>query len=73
MTEGKRYIELERGNEIENFYNMTMWMDYYVNPTTNGVLSWRSIGSCALDSEEGMEHWKQRIHEVSTRGCTCIT
>jgi hypothetical protein len=25
------------------------------------------------DSEEGLEHWQQRMHEVSTRRCACIT
>jgi len=66
-TEGKRYIEPARGNIIEDLYNMTAWMDDYVNPTTNGVLIWRRISSCALDLEEGLEHWQQRMHEVSTR------
>ena len=42
-TEGKRYIELARGNDIDNLYNMTVWMDDYVNPTIDGALSWRSI------------------------------
>jgi hypothetical protein len=27
----------------------------------------------ALDSEEGLEHWKQRMDEVSTRRCARIT
>jgi hypothetical protein len=48
-------------------------MDDYVNPTTEGVLSWRSISSCASDSEEALENWKQRLHEVSTRKCARIT
>jgi hypothetical protein len=72
-TEGKRYIEPIRGNNINNLYNMTAWMDDYVNPTTNGVLSWRSISSCASHSEEGLEHFQQRMHEVSMRQCARIT
>jgi hypothetical protein len=66
-SEGKRYIEPTRGNDIDNLYNMTAWMDDYVNLTADGALSWRSISSCASDSEEGLEHWQQRMHEVSTR------
>jgi hypothetical protein len=73
LTEGKRYIEPARGNEIEKLYNMTTWMDDYVNRTTYGALRWRIISSCVLYSEEGLEHWQQRMHEVSTRRCARIT
>jgi hypothetical protein len=48
-------------------------MDDYVNPTTYGVLSWRSISLCASNLEEGLESWQQRMHEVSTRRCAGIT
>jgi hypothetical protein len=46
--EGKRYIEPARWNKIDNLYNMTACMDDYVNPTTNGALSWRSISSVCI-------------------------
>jgi hypothetical protein len=45
--EEKRYIEPVRGNDIDKLYNMTTWMDDYVNPTADGFLIWRSINSCA--------------------------
>jgi hypothetical protein len=44
----------------------------YINPTTDGVLSWRSITSCKTDSDTGLENWKQRLHEVSMRMCARI-
>jgi hypothetical protein len=50
-SEGKRYIEPTKGNDIDNLYNMTVRMDDYVNPTADGTLSWRSINSCASDFE----------------------
>jgi len=56
-TEGNRYIEPARGNKIDNLYNMSVWMDDYVNTMKNGALSWRRIRSCASNSEEGLEHW----------------
>jgi hypothetical protein len=71
--DGNRYIELARGTKIEKLYNMTPQMHEYVSPTTNGALSWGRIISCALDLEEGLEHWQQRMHEVSTRICAHIT
>jgi hypothetical protein len=38
-TEGRRYVELERGNKLDNLYNVTSYMGDYINPTTEGVLS----------------------------------
>jgi hypothetical protein len=72
-TKGKRYIEPTRGNEIDNLYNMTARMDDYVNPIAYGSLIWRSISSCMSNSEEGIEHLQERMHEASTRQCACIT
>jgi hypothetical protein len=51
---------------------MTAHMEDYVDPTMDGALSWRSISSCASDSEVGLENWQQRMHEVSTRRCARI-
>jgi len=44
----------------------------YVNPTENGILSWRRITSCEIDSDTGLENWKLRPHKVSKRRCACI-
>jgi hypothetical protein len=70
--EARRYVEPTR-KEIDKLYNMTVCMDDYVNPTTDGLISWRSIRSCALDSEEGLEHWQHKLHKVLTIRCTRIT
>jgi len=72
-TEGRRYVEPVKGNDLDNMYNMTTQMDEYVNSIAEGVLIWRSISSCTLDLEEALENWKQRLHEVSTRKCDRIT
>ena len=53
-------------------YKTTARAKYYVNPTADGVFSWRSITSCASDSNTGLENWQQRLHEVSTRRCARI-
>jgi len=58
--------------EINQMYRTIVCTEYYINPTVNGVISLRSIMSCASDSDIGMENWKQRLHEVSTRRCTQI-
>jgi hypothetical protein len=54
--EARRYVEPTR-REIDNLYNKLAHMDDYVNPTTYGALSWRSIRYCASNLEEGLERW----------------
>jgi hypothetical protein len=44
-----------------------------VNTIVDGVLSWRSINYDMLDYDTGVENWKQRFHEVSTRRCSRVT
>jgi hypothetical protein len=73
-SEGERFVEptcldLE---EIGQLYRTTARDEDYVNPTADGVLSWRSITSCATDSDTGLENWQQRLHEVSMRRCARI-
>jgi len=71
--EGGRYVELAMDNILTEYvnqlYSTTMKEEDYINPTTNGMLSWRSIISCALNSNTGLGKWKQRLHELSTRRC----
>jgi hypothetical protein len=58
-SEGERFVEptcldLE---EINQLYKITMQEEDYVNSTADGVLSWKSITSCASDSDTGLENW----------------
>jgi hypothetical protein len=58
--EGERFVEptylyLEGINQL---YRTTLRDVDYVTPTTDGVLSWRSITSCALNSDTGLENWQ---------------
>jgi hypothetical protein len=73
-SEGERYVEVTCLDleEINQLYRTTAREEDYVNPTADGVLSWRSITLCASDSDTGLENWQQRLHEVSTRRCTRI-
>jgi hypothetical protein len=73
-SEGERFIEptcldLE---EIDQLYKTTAHKEDYVKPTAFWVLSWRSINSCATDSNTRLENWQQRLHEVSMRRCERI-
>jgi hypothetical protein len=49
--EGRQYVEPTRGKTLDNLYNVTTWMDDYINPIVEGVLSWRRISSCASNLE----------------------
>jgi hypothetical protein len=68
-SKGERFVEptcLDMKG-INQLYRTTVREEYYVNPTANGILSWRSITSCMSDLDTGLENWQQRLHEVSTR------
>jgi hypothetical protein len=59
-SEGERFLEptcldLE---EISQLYRTTVRDEDYVNPTTDGILSWWSITSCTSDSDTGLENWQ---------------
>lgn len=75
--DGIKYVETIKGGMategLDSLYKVTMRIEDYINPTTDGNLSWKSISSCTSDSEEGLENWKQRMHEVSVGRCACIT
>jgi hypothetical protein len=73
-SEGERFVEptfldLE---EINQLYRTTAHDEDYVNPIADKILSWRSITSCATNSNTDLENWKHRLHEVSTRRCARI-
>ena len=75
--EGHRYVELVnsegQANYLDQLYNIMSSRDNYVNPTTDGNLSWRSVSSCTSDSGDALENWKNRLHVVSMRICPRIT
>jgi hypothetical protein len=59
-SEGERFVEptcldLE---EISQLYITTTHDEDYAKPTAYGVLIWRSITSCATDSDIGLENWQ---------------
>jgi hypothetical protein len=73
-SKGERFVEptcldLE---EINQLYRTIARNEDYINPTADGILSWRSITSYATDSDTSLENWKRRQHEVSTRRCARI-
>jgi hypothetical protein len=71
--EGCRYTkpirEEERAYELENIHKLTTRQHDYINPTTNGNISWRSESACSSYLEEALENCQNKMYEVSTRRC----
>jgi hypothetical protein len=66
-------MRMHRARTIENIYKVMGCREDYINPTTNGELSWRSVKSYDMDSEDALDRWKNNIYEVSTRRCAHIS
>ena len=77
LLEGQRYVEPVHGegndNYLEQLYNIMSLKEYYINPKTDGNLSWRSVILYTSDSGDALENWENRLHEFSMRGCERIT
>ena len=60
--EGHRYVEPVynegHGDHLDHIYNVTALQEDYINPTTDGNLSWKSASSCMSDSGEALENGK---------------
>ena len=52
---------------------MTTTQDDYINPSTDGMLRWHYASSYTSNSEEGLENWQNRMHEVLGRHCAQLT
>lgn len=73
LAKGARYTEPVHDNdsdrELDCIYQLTTWNGDRMNPTTDGRLSWDHDSSCTSDSDEEVERWKNRLHEVTTLNC----
>ena len=71
--EGRRYIEPvkdEVGRSLDHTYNIS---EDYIHPTIDGELGWCSTSSTSFESNDALENWQNRLHEVSFRKCGLIT
>ena len=70
--EGRLYIELvkdEVGRGWEHAYNI---FEDYIHPTVDGKLRWCSASSTFCNSDDALENWKNRLHEVYFRKCGLV-
>ena len=77
LLEGHRYVEPVHSEGKENYldqlYNIMYSKEDYINPTTDGNLSWWSVISCTSDSGDDLENWQNMLHEVSMHRCVRVT
>ena len=75
--EGKIYVETiyneGQVDYLDQIYNVIAMHNDHISPRVYGNLSWKCASSCTFDSGEGLENWKNRLHEVSMRMCARVT
>jgi len=75
-AEGARYTEPVRNDDINDelncIYQITTQDQDWVNPTEDGRISREHDSSCTLDSDEEIERWQNRFHEVITLNCNMM-
>lgn len=57
---------------IDHIYKLTAQNEDWINPTTNGIISWEKDNSCNSDSGEEMDDWQNWLHEVSMFHCNTL-
>ena len=77
LVEGSWYTEpvrdYESDDDLDYIYKITMRDQDWVNPTTDGRITWDCESSCTSDSDEELERWHNQLHEVITLSCNMMT
>ena len=61
------------GEDLDQLYTVTIGTrDDYINPTTDGSVSWRSIQSVDEDSELALDSWQKGSYENFSRRCATV-
>ena len=60
----------EAGRSWDHAYNIS---EDYIHPTVDGELGWHNDSSASSDSDDALENWQDRLHEVSFKKCGLIT
>jgi len=72
-TKGAQYTKPNHNyyedEEIENIYKLTAGNEDWINPNADRRISREKDSSCQSDSDEELENWHNRLHEVSTLRC----
>ena len=76
-TEGSCHTEpvcdYESDDDLDCIYKITTQNQDWVNPITDGWITWEHECSCTSNSDEETERWQNRLHEVTTLNCNMMT
>ena len=72
-NEGRRYIEPMKDEVVKGWDHAYNIYEDYIHPIVEGELRWRSANSVSSESDDALENWQNRMHEVSFRKCGLIT
>ena len=72
-NEGRRYIEPVKDEFVRGWDHIYNISKDYIHPTTNRELGWCNTSSTSSDSDDALENWQNRMHEVLLRKCGLIT
>lgn len=76
LAEGAWYIELvhkdDSDDNIDCMYKITVWEWDWVNLTVDGRISWEQKISYTSDSDEELQRWQNRLHEVTMMNCNMM-
>ena len=72
-NEGRRYIEPVKDEVVKGWDHAYNISEDYIHLTAEGELGWCNASSVSSDSDDVIETWKNRMHEVSFRKCGLIT
>ena len=72
-TKGRRYVEPIKEESIRGWYHAYNISQDYIHLNVDGDLRWRSSISESSGSNDALEKWKNRMHEVLLRKYVLIT
>ena len=71
-SQGERYTETVKDEDpdvLDHIYNIISKEEYYVDPTTEGIMDWQCDSSCMTDSDDGLENWQNILYELHGHRC----
>ena len=66
-------MEQVKEGDVRGYDHAYKILEDYIHTTIYGKLGWCIYISMSSDSDDGLENWQNRMHEVSPQKCGLIT